>query len=456
MRRRLDERMPCLYDVLLCVISVAIGFGAVLACLRLLLPNTLVYRLLLGGIWGIASLATLCMIYGLAGGLRHPLNFIYYGFPAVALMTTNYLWMGRRLGREILQVVYQLEAMSEGECDLTGRLRVKTKDEIGRLAHSFNGFLCKTNDSISSVIVDIHKVADSSEQLTSVTDSMACGVSEQMDKSTHIVVAMEEMAKTVASIMENSRLAAQQARNSADEARNGGEIIHRAVNDLKRFQISNSELVDKMVALGQRSSVIGTIVTTIDDIADQTNLLALNAAIEAARAGEHGRGFAVVADEVRKLSERTRLATQEIGSLIGGIQQELNDSVQDMGKSTQQVQQCTQSTEVAGENLDRIIEQTERSADMIAQIATAATEQSATTDEINNSIALIGIISQKSSQQAQEAAQSCESLSQFAFSLNSTVSRFKVSGVTSDQDAIRFPASYSKRAPALTWRRGVN
>jgi methyl-accepting chemotaxis protein len=178
--------------------------------------------------------------------------------------------------------------------------------------------------------------------------------------------------------------------------------------------------------LGKSSDQIGRIVGVINDIADQTNLLALNAAIEAARAGEQGRGFAVVADEVRKLAERTTAATKEIAQMIESVQKETKLAVGAMEEGTRQVGEGVQTTNQAGESLAEIIHMSEQVGEMITQIATAAAEQSTATEQINNSMDQIANLVKESAAGAQQSAQACQDLSGLAFELQKMVSNFKL------------------------------
>jgi len=181
-----------------------------------------------------------------------------------------------------------------------------------------------------------------------------------------------------------------------------------------------------MAQLSGQAASIGDVTKTVSHVSDQTNLLALNAAIEAARAGEHGRGFAVVAGEVRNLAERTTKATKEIGGMIGSIQKETQAAVEAMVRGTGEVEQGVKAAEESGAKLRGIIDGTEHAAQMVAQIATAATEQASTTDEVNANIAEIARISNDFAAGAQRSARASESLSQLAVELDSLVSRFRV------------------------------
>src|SRR5215471_8755116 len=236
------------------------------------------------------------------------------------------------------------------------------------------------------------------------------------------------MSSTVMQVSENSNKAAEASRQAAETARHGGSIIDETLAKMRGIAQSVGATARKVEELGKSSDQIGRIIGVIDDIADQTNLLALNAAIEAARAGEQGRGFAVVADEVRKLAERTTTATKEIAQMIKSIQDETRLAVGAMEQGTKQVEEGVSSTAKAGESLQEIIRMSEQVGEMITHIATAATEQSSATEQVNNNMDQIARLVKESAVGAQQAAKACQDLSGLALDLQKMVGEFKLEG----------------------------
>ena len=237
---------------------------------------------------------------------------------------------------------------------------------------------------------------------------------------------MQEMSSTVQQVSENSNKAAEASRQAADTARQGGTIVEDTLAKMRAIAESVGQTARKVQELGKSSNQIGQIIGVIDDIADQTNLLALNAAIEAARAGEQGRGFAVVADEVRKLAERTSKATKEITQMIQSIQTETRSAVEAMQAGTKQVELGVESTTQAGCSLQEIIKMSVGVGDMVMQIATAATQQASATEEINSNIEQIAKITQETAVGAGQSAKAVQELSSLATELQSLVGRFHV------------------------------
>jgi len=328
------------------------------------------------------------------------------------------------------------------EGDLRNRIPVATQDEIGELSQSFNMFLDKLQTLIRQVQENAHQLAEACEGISASSGEMARGAEAQQMQTAQVATAMQEMSVTVQEVSQNSNSAAERARDGAENARAGGEVMARTIEMMRRVTESVDRAGKQVAELGSRSDQIGRIVGVINEIAEQTNLLALNAAIEAARAGEHGRGFAVVAGEVRNLAERTTKATQEIASMIASIQQETRGAVEAMVRGTQEVEHGVKAAEESGAKLQGIIEGADGAAQMVAQIATAATEQASTTDEVNGNINEIARIANDFASGAQKSAQASESLNQLAVELDALVTRFKV-----DEDRGR-EVSAARRTPA--------
>ncbi len=346
----------------------------------------------------------------------------------------------RLIAGPVQQVALVAQRVAAG--DLTHEdLTVHAEDEIGELARSINEMQANLREMIGSVSVSIERIATASEQLSANASSQAQGAGVQKDQTDQVAEAMQGMSLTVAEVAENSSRASEASRKAADTARQGGVIVDDALVKMRGIAESVAQTAKKVEGLGQRSNQIGEIIGTIDDIADQTNLLALNAAIEAARAGEQGRGFAVVADEVRKLAERTRRATKEITEMIQSIQTETQGAVEVMQTGTQQVKLGVESTARAGASLREIIQTSEAAGDMVTAIATAAAAQRSATEEISANIEQIAAITKGTAAGAKESAKAVHELSTLAMDLQAMVGKFKVSWVASNESRYDHPQS---------------
>jgi len=315
---------------------------------------------------------------------------------------------------------------------LVARMAVDTSqahhedDEIGVLTRAFDHFVNNMRATLAQVMHVSEQVASGSKEISSAATRQARGAETQRDQTTEVATAMQEMATTVQQIADNCNQAAKASRNAAETAERGGAVVSGTLAKMRAIAGSVSATADKLKELDSASEQIGRIIGVIDDIADQTNLLALNAAIEAARAGEQGRGFAVVADEVRKLAGRTTAATKEIAQTIGSMQEETRNAVAAMRRGTQQVEDGVQTTAKAGDSLKEIIQMSEQVGGMITQIATATTGQLASTDEINNHLEGISRLVSDSAQSSQLSATSCQNLSSLALDLQQMVANFEI------------------------------
>ncbi len=314
-------------------------------------------------------------------------------------------------------------------------LHVTAQDELGRASTGLNTMKNSLRALIQSIARTAEHVASASEELSSSATQQAQSAETQKSQASQVAVAMQEMSATVHEVSENSNRAAEASRQAADTAREGGIIVEDSLAKMRAIAESVSATAQKVEELGKSSDQIGRIIGVIDDIADQTNLLALNAAIEAARAGEQGRGFAVVADEVRKLAERTTSATKEVAHMVQNIQNETKTAVSAMHQGTEEVKAGVQTTTKAGDSLKRIIHMSEQVGEMISHIATAATEQSSATEQVNQNVEQITRLVNESAVGAQESAKACQDLSGLALDLQKMVSSFNLEGIRSSSQS---------------------
>jgi methyl-accepting chemotaxis protein len=335
------------------------------------------------------------------------------------------IFLSHSIAGAIRSVLIQAETIAAG--DLThDDLKVSSQDELGELTAAINGMSGSLKRMIVAIMDNSAHVASASEELSSSATLQAQGADMQKDQTTQVATAMQEMSATVHEVSENSLKAANASHNAAQAARQGGQAVQETLATMRSIADSTRKVAMRITELGKSSEKIGKIIAVIDDIADQTNLLALNAAIEAARAGEQGRGFAVVADEVRKLAERTAQATKEIAGMIESIQVETRSAVEAMELGNREVESGVKKTSASGAALEEIIKMSEDVGGMIAQIATAATEQSSATEQINASVAQISSATQESSVAAGQTAKACSDLSGMALDLQNIVSQFKL------------------------------
>lgn len=275
--------------------------------------------------------------------------------------------------------------------------------------------LAEKNDSVMQVIDDVNAVAvevtASLKQLSCLVEQVSKGSALQKDRVAETATAMEEMTATVIEVARNAVFADNSAEEAKKTAAIGAEVVNSAVDSISKVQGQTDELHRNMDGLGRQAQSIGDIINVISDIADQTNLLALNAAIEAARAGEAGRGFAVVADEVRKLAEKTMSATKEVGQAISNIQGSTKASVANTQAMVQLVTESTDKASQSGESLRSIVQMVARTSDQVSSIATASEQQSASSEEINRAVEEINRISSDSASDMDLAAQALQELS---------------------------------------------
>ncbi len=340
------------------------------------------------------------------------------------------LVMAFLISRMVVAPLHQLASafkeIAEGDGDLRRRLDTSRMDETGEVALGFNTFADKLTTVLSKVVELTQRVGFSAMQLSATAEQLSKGTQNQSLQVTQVASAIEEMSSTVIQVANNTGQAAEFAKTASDMAISGGEIVSRTVIGMQSIAKSVEESAKTIEELGRNSDQIGDIITVINDIADQTNLLALNAAIEAARAGEHGKGFAVVADEVRKLAERTSKATREIREKIELIQKRTSGAVDAMNNGRKDVDVGVELASGAGESLTKIVEIVKNVSNMIQQIATAEEQQSTAASEISSSMEGISAVTSEASGSVKDTSSAASELSKIASELQAMTSQFKL------------------------------
>lgn len=326
--------------------------------------------------------------------------------------------------RPIREGVSVLEEMSQG--DLTVRMKGDYRGDhkiiersINKLGESLHGLVIKVSETVAATVSSAVEISSSSEQ-------MAAGAQEQSSQTAEVAGAVEEMTKTILETSQNSVNAANFSKESGEKANNGSNQVNKAIAGMENVAKSAEKTARIIKSLTGKTEGIGQIANVINEIADQTNLLALNAAIEAARAGEHGRGFAVVADEVRKLAERTTKATKEIADTIKDIQDEAKQADDSMAEAGNSVSEGIATNKELREVFNVIVESADKVRSEIEQVATASEEQSSAAEQISQSIEGISGVTSQSAAGIQQIAKTAEDLNHLTENLRKLISAFKI------------------------------
>ncbi|ABE53396.1 methyl-accepting chemotaxis sensory transducer [Shewanella denitrificans OS217] len=336
------------------------------------------------------------------------------------------LFVASSVSRPITVVAEMFRNIGEGEGDLRQRLPVKGDDELAQLAKGFNSFISKIQESVIEVAQTSEELGLSAKDVSAQAHQTLDDSQIQKDRTMMVVTAINEMGATVNEIASNAAQAAVTAREADKGSSEGQSVVIRArttINQLSKDVESVGEVIE---SLATHTKSIGSILDVIRAISEQTNLLALNAAIEAARAGEAGRGFAVVADEVRSLASRTAASTNEVQTMIDKLQSEASRAVDAMTQSRSRSREGVAAVDEASQSLSGISEQIGMISDMNIQVAAATEEQSTVVEDINRNVTEINDITQRTAETAEAAAKASQSLNQLALRLDTLVARFKV------------------------------
>ncbi len=334
-------------------------------------------------------------------------------------ITINEIVMIVRSGYVIMERFTNGDLTAKIEGDYKGNYK-RYKDHLNNLGESMGNLVLEVSEAIAAT-------ASASDEISASAVEIAKGSNELSEQTTEVAGAVEEMTKTILETSKNIIHATDVSKGYGNIATEGGKAVNETIEGMNRIYEVVKKSADTVQQLGKSSEQIGEIIQVIDDIADQTNLLALNAAIEAARAGEQGRGFAVVADEVRKLAERTTKATKEIASMIKQIQKDTEGAVVSMTAGTKEVEKGRELADKAGESLKQIINGAGEVVDIITQVAAASEEQSSASEQISKNIEAISNVTQQNSAGVQQIAKAAEDLNRLTNNLEQLVAKFKIS-----------------------------
>ncbi|KYN85135.1 chemotaxis protein [Vibrio cidicii] len=336
------------------------------------------------------------------------------------------VFLANSITKPIEQIALRFTDLGKGEGDLSQRIEVKGQDEIAQLSSGFNGFIEKIHATMKEVASTSMSLSEAAESVSAKASTTHNNSQEQRDQTIQVVTAINQMGATISEIASNAATAADTANQASDNTKLGREVVSKAKNVIARLADDVEATSQVVTQLATTTRDIGSILDVIRDISDQTNLLALNAAIEAARAGEQGRGFAVVADEVRNLASRTASSTEEIQKMINQLQSDAKDAVTAMDAGKTVTFEGVEATDEAVHVLVSISERIADISDRNTQVATATEEQSTVVHTINQNIEEINAINEVTTSTAEELAEASRDLRLLSQRLDSMVGSFKL------------------------------
>lgn len=359
---------------------------------------------------------------------RNAAEFMQTVLLAAGIAVLALLWfvLPRFAAHRLSLIMERVEDIAEGEGDLTQRLQINGGDEFGVIAAEFNKFLAKLQDSIRAICDVSSSLSVDSQSIENDASRASVTIESQRQEISMAAAAINEMGATIAEVARNTTDAAERAKMAEQCADEGQTVVSDLVTGIEGLASDIEASASAMQRLKDDTVNVGTVLDVIRGIAEQTNLLALNAAIEAARAGEQGRGFAVVADEVRTLAQRTQESTQEIRDVIEQLQHGADQAVEQMGSSQSRVSGSVERAQLAGESLDRITDAVRKIVDLNVQIAAAAEQQSSATEEINRNMNNITHQTEETADVAKASAGTAREIHQLSQTLNGILARFKV------------------------------